>query len=46
MTPGRGPGQSIAIFSVPNLHDLGGWPTRDGSKGAQRAFRAGFVESV
>jgi len=30
MTVERGPGQSIAIASVPNLRDLGGWPTRDG----------------
>ena len=26
----RAPGQSIAIASVPNLRDLGGWPTRSG----------------
>jgi len=26
----RAPGQSIALASVPNLRDLGGWPTRDG----------------
>jgi protein-tyrosine phosphatase len=32
MTEQRGPGQSIAIASVPNLRDLGGWPTRDGGR--------------
>jgi len=26
------PGQSIAIASVPNMRDLGGWPTRDGGR--------------
>ncbi len=30
MTEQREPGQSIAIAAVPNLRDLGGWPTRDG----------------
>jgi protein-tyrosine phosphatase len=38
MTTDRGPGQSIAIGSVPNLRDLGGWPTRDGGR-----VRAGLV---
>ena len=38
MTVERGPGQSIAIASVPNLRDLGGWPTRDG-----RRVRAGLL---
>ena len=28
----REPGQSIAIASVPNLRDLGGWPTRGGGR--------------
>ena len=28
----REPGQSIAIASVPNLRDLGGWPTRTGGR--------------
>ena len=28
----REPGKSIDIPSVPNLRDLGGWPTRDGGK--------------
>jgi protein-tyrosine phosphatase len=32
MTARREPGQSIAIASVPNLRDLGGWPTRDGGR--------------
>jgi protein-tyrosine phosphatase len=32
------PGQSIAIASVPNLRDLGLWPTRDGGR-----VRAGLV---
>ena len=26
------PGQSVAIATVPNLRDLGGWPTRDGGR--------------
>jgi len=30
MTTQREPGQSIDIASVPNLRDLGGWPTHDG----------------
>jgi len=30
MSEHREPGQSIKIASVPNLRDLGGWPTRDG----------------
>jgi protein-tyrosine phosphatase len=30
MTVEREAGQSIGIASVPNLRDLGGWPTRDG----------------
>jgi protein-tyrosine phosphatase len=34
----REPGQSIAIASVPNLRDLGGWPTRDGGR-----VRAGLL---
>lgn len=38
MTLEREPGQSIAIASVPNLRDLGGWPTRDGGR-----VRAGLV---
>jgi protein-tyrosine phosphatase len=38
MTVARDPGQSIAIAAVPNLRDLGGWPTRDG-----RRVRAGLV---
>jgi protein-tyrosine phosphatase len=32
MTVGRQPGQGIAITSVPNLRDLGGWPARDGGQ--------------
>ena len=32
MTAERTPGQSIAIASVPNLRDLGGWPTRGGGR--------------
>jgi protein-tyrosine phosphatase len=32
------PGQSIAIASVPNLRDLGGWPTRNGG-----TVRSGLV---
>jgi protein-tyrosine phosphatase len=32
MTVDGEPGQSIAIASVPNLRDLGGWPTRDGGR--------------
>jgi protein-tyrosine phosphatase len=32
MTAGRTPGQSIAIVSVPNLRDLGGWPARGGGR--------------
>ena len=32
MTVNCAPGQSIAIAAVPNLRDLGGWPTRDGQK--------------
>jgi protein-tyrosine phosphatase len=32
------PGQSIAIASLPNLRDLGGWPTRDGGR-----VRAGLL---
>jgi protein-tyrosine phosphatase len=28
----RDPGQSIGIASVPNMRDLGGWPTRDGGR--------------
>jgi protein-tyrosine phosphatase len=32
------PGESIAIASVPNLRDLGGWPTRAGGQ-----VRAGLV---
>jgi protein-tyrosine phosphatase len=38
MTEAREPGQSIAIASVPNLRDLGGWPTRDGGR-----VRAGLL---
>jgi protein-tyrosine phosphatase len=34
----REPGKSIAIASVPNLRDLGGWPTRDGG-----AVRTGLL---
>jgi protein-tyrosine phosphatase len=30
MSNDREPGQSIPIASVPNMRDLGGWPTRDG----------------
>ena len=30
MTPT--PGQSIALPTLPNLRDLGGWPTTDGSQ--------------
>ena len=32
MTEALEPGQSIAIAALPNLRDLGGWPTRDGRK--------------
>jgi protein-tyrosine phosphatase len=32
MTVDRGPGESIAIATVPNLRDLGGWPTRGGGR--------------
>ena len=32
MTVERTPGQSIAIATVPNLRDLGGWPTRGGGR--------------
>jgi len=32
MNDQREPGQSIAIASVPNLRDLGGWPTRNGGR--------------
>jgi protein-tyrosine phosphatase len=32
MTVERVPGQSIAIAAVPNLRDLGGWPTQDGGR--------------
>ncbi|HZL65398.1 MAG TPA: tyrosine-protein phosphatase, partial [Thermoleophilia bacterium] len=32
MNDEREPGQSIAIVSVPNLRDLGGWPTRGGGR--------------
>ena len=32
MNDERDPGQSIAIASVPNLRDLGGWPTRGGGR--------------
>jgi len=28
----RNPGQSIGIASVPNMRDLGGWPTLDGGR--------------
>jgi protein-tyrosine phosphatase len=38
MTEQREPGRSIAIASVPNLRDLGGWPTRDGGR-----VRAGLL---
>ena len=38
MTEEPEPDQSIAIASVPNLRDLGGWPTRDGGQ-----VRAGLV---
>jgi protein-tyrosine phosphatase len=38
MTDGPQPGQSIALTAVPNLRDLGGWPTRDGGR-----VRAGLV---
>jgi protein-tyrosine phosphatase len=38
MTEEREPGQSIAIAAVPNLRDLGGWPTRDGGR-----IRAGLL---
>jgi protein-tyrosine phosphatase len=38
MTPDREPGQSIPIPSVPNLRDLGDWPTRDGGR-----VRSGLV---
>ena len=34
----REPGQSIELTSVPNLRDLGGWPTRDGGR-----VRAGLL---
>ena len=37
--PGAGvPGATIAVPSVPNLRDLGGWPTRDGGR-----VRAGLL---
>jgi protein-tyrosine phosphatase len=32
MTAQHEPGQSLAIASVPNMRDLGGWATRDGRK--------------
>lgn len=32
MTVPREPGESIPIASLPNLRDLGGWPTRDGGR--------------
>ena len=32
MTVERVPGQSVPIASVPNLRDLGGWPTQDGGR--------------
>jgi protein-tyrosine phosphatase len=32
MTVEREPGESIAIATVPNLRDLGGWPTRGGGR--------------
>jgi protein-tyrosine phosphatase len=38
MTQVREPGQSIEMASVPNLRDLGGWPTRDGGR-----VRAGLL---
>ena len=51
MTTQCEPGQSIGIASVPNMRDLGGWPTRDGGRCAvglvypldrtQRACRRG-----
>ena len=34
-------GQSIPLASVPNLRDLGGWPTRDGGRvRARRLYRS------
>ena len=38
MTEQREPGRSIGIASVPNLRDLGGWPTRGGGR-----VRAGLL---
>jgi len=38
MTEKREPGQSIEMASVPNLRELGGWPTRDGGR-----VRAGLL---
>jgi protein-tyrosine phosphatase len=38
MTEEREPGRSIAIAAVPNLRDLGGWPTADGGR-----VRAGLL---
>jgi protein-tyrosine phosphatase len=32
VTAERTPGESIAIATVPNLRDLGGWPTRGGGR--------------
>ncbi len=32
MTAQHKPGRSMEIASVPNMRDLGGWPTRDGSR--------------
>jgi protein-tyrosine phosphatase len=32
MTVDRAPGETIAIATVPNLRDLGGWPTRGGGR--------------
>ena len=32
MTDAPEPGQSIAHVAVPDLRDLGGWPTRDGGR--------------
>ena len=32
MSVDREPGASIAISGVPNLRDLGGWPTKGGGR--------------
>jgi protein-tyrosine phosphatase len=32
MDAAKQPGQNIPIGAVPNLRDLGGWPTKDGGR--------------